>query len=284
MTKRPILIWGRHGILAQAIRRIWKQDGPVVFWGRTDLPATQGQQRLKICRLAPAAILNASGFTDLRKAEESPHLATEIHVQTPAFLAAMSRDLAIPFVTISSDYVFSGLGRNAWIETDPTEPVNAYGRSKLEGERVVLATNPKAKVIRTAGLFGPAPAGSKASFPERILRQVRAGRVPEVRSDLTTSLCYIDDLAADLWQILHGSSSGVFHIAHKGRATWLQIADQALKAAGISSRIKPTHTPDFPRPLCSALSTCRPEILYGQARRRSWQEALVEFMKRLSDA
>lgn len=281
---RPVLIWGRHGMLAQAIRRTWIQDGPIVFWGRADLPAIQAQRRSKIYRLAPAAIVNASGFTNLRRAEESPHMAVEIHVKTPAFLAAVSRDLAIPFVTVSSDYVFSGQGRRVWIETDPTEPVNAYGRSKLEGERTVLAINPKAKVVRTAGLFGPAPAGSKVSFPERILQQVRAGHVPEVRSDLTTSLCHVDDLAADLRQILYGSSRGVFHIVHQGGATWFQIAEQALRSAGLSPRIRPIQTPDFPRPLCSILATSRAESLPSQARRRSWQEALGEFMRGFRDA
>jgi len=276
---RPVLIWGRHGMLAQAIRRAWNQNGPVVFWGRSALPAIWQQQHSKIFGLTPAAILNTSGFTNLKRAEESPLLARNLHVETPRFLAAVSRDLNIPFVTVSSDYVFSGLGRKGWIETDPTEPVNAYGRSKLEGERVVLATNPKAKVVRTAGLFGPAPAGSKVSFPERILQQVRAGRVPEVRSDLTTSLCSVDDLAADLWRILHASSSGIFHIAHTGGATWFQIAEQALQAAGAACRIQPSQNPDFPRPMCSTLATCRPEALHGQARRRSWQEALEEFMR-----
>jgi len=271
-------------MLAQAIRRTWNQDKPVVFWGRAALPAVKKQQRSKIFKLAPAAIVNTSGFTNLKRAEESPLLARNLHVETPEFLAAVTRDLNIPFVTISSDYVFSGIGRNRWIETDPTEPVNAYGRSKLEGERLVLATNPKAKVVRTAGLFGPAPGGGKVSFPERILQQVRKGQVPEVRSDLTTSLCNVDDLAADLWWILHGSLSGVFHIAHTGGASWFQIAEQTLQAAGVASRIKPTQTPDFPRPLCSTLATCRPESLHGQARRRSWQEALEEFMRGFRNA
>ena len=276
---RPILVWGRHGLLAQAIRRTWIYDGPVLFWGRADLPPTRKQQLQKILRLAPSALVNASGFTNLRRAEDAPHTAWELHVQTPAFLAAASRDLGIPFVTMSSDYVFSGHGRSAWREADPTEPINAYGRSKLEGERAVMASNPNAKVIRTAGLFGPAPAGSKVSFPERILQQVRVGRLPKVRSDLTTSLCHVEDLAADLWGILMSPSAGVFHVAHEKGATWLQIAEHALRSAGVSAKIQPTQTPDFPRPTCSTLTTCRAEVLHGRARRKSWQEALGEFMR-----
>ena len=280
---RPFLVWGRHGLLAQAIQRTWARDRSVLFWGRADLPATREQQRRKICDFAPSAIVNASGYTNLKQTEAAPHLARELHVETPAFLAAISRNLAIPFVTVSSDYVFSGYGRSAWSEMDLTEPVNAYGRSKLEGERAVLASNPKTIIIRTAGLFGPAPAGSKVSFPERILQQVRAGRVPEVRSDLTTSICHVDDLAVDIQGILMSSSRGIFHVAHAGGATWLQIAEHALESAGISSRIQPNQTPDFPRPRCSTLTTHRPEVLHGQAIRRSWQEALGEFMRGLRD-
>ena len=280
---RTILVWGRQGLLAQAIRRIWAGDVKLFFWGRHDLPVGRKQQHRKICRLAPSAIVNASGFTNLRRAEMSPYMAQELNVETPAFLARISRELRIPFITTSSDYVFSGHGRIGWSETDATEPINAYGHGKLAGERAVLASNPNAKIIRTAGLFGPAPAGSKISFPERILEQVKFGRIPEVRSDLTTSICHVDDLAADLLEILRSSSVGIFHVAHSGGATWLQIASHALESAGTSSRIKPIQTPDFPRPKCSTLVTHRPEALYGRSRQRSWQEALGEFMRDFSN-
>lgn len=276
---QSILVWGRHGLLAQAIRRNWANDGKILFWGRRDLPVTREQQHQKICRLAPSAIVNASGFTNLRRAEVAPHLARELHVETPAFLAAVCRNLGIPFITASSDYVFSGHGRIAWTETDPTEPINAYGRSKLEGERAVLSANPNAKIIRTAGVFGPAPVGSKVSFPEKILQQVRFGHVPEVRSDLTTSICHVDDLATDMRKVLMSSSNGIFHIAHAGGATWLQIAEYALESAETYRRIKPIQTPDFPRPTCSTLATHRPEVLYGYSRGKTWQEALGGFMR-----
>jgi dTDP-4-dehydrorhamnose reductase len=279
----PILVWGRQGLLAQAIRRNWANDGKILFWGRHDLPATRNQQHRKICRLAPSAIVNASGFTNLIRTEATPHLARELHVETPAFLAAVSRDLAIPFITASSDYVFSGHGRTAWTENDRTEPINAYGRSKLEGERAVMAANPNAKIIRTAGLFGPAPIGSKVSFPERILQQVRFGRVPEVRSDLTTSICHVDDLAIDMRKVLNSSSIGFFHIAHAGGASWLQIANHALESAGVHSRVQPIQTPDFPRPECSTLATQRPEVLYGNSRGKTWQQAIGEFMRGFCD-
>jgi len=111
---QPVLVWGRHGMLAQAIRRTWPRDGKTLFLGRADLPAGRAQQYEKICRLAPSAILNASGFTNLKRAEECPHLARDLHVETPAFLAEITRSLGIPFATISSDYVFSGRGQSAW--------------------------------------------------------------------------------------------------------------------------------------------------------------------------
>jgi dTDP-4-dehydrorhamnose reductase len=279
-----ILVWGRQGLLAQAIRRTWNNDGTILFWGRRDLPETREQQHHKIYRLAPSAIVNASGFTNLRRAEDAPHLVRELHVETPAFLATICRNLGIPFVTTSSDYVFSGQGRIAWTETDPTEPINAYGRSKLEGERTILAFNPNAKIIRTAGLFGRAQAGSKISFPERILQQALLGLVPEVRSDLTTSICHVDDLATDMRKILSSSSKGIFHVAHAGGATWQQIACYALKCAGLSPHIKPIQTPDFPRPTCSTLATNRPEVLYCCSRRKTWQESLEEFMRGFCDA
>lgn len=281
---RPVLVWGRHGLLAQALRRNFIQEWPIIFWGKSDLPTVKSHQARKVFQTAPSAIINASGFTNLRRAEENPLEARFLHVETPLTLAMLSRDLGIPFITLSSDYVFSGTKKEEWNEFDPTEPVNAYGKTKLAGERAVLAAYPRAKIIRTAGLFGPAANRGKVSFPERILHQVRAGRTPEVRSDLITSICHVDDLAQDLWQILWGSPAGVFHVVNQGGATWLKIAEFALQAAGVSSTIKPTKTPDFSRPLNSTLTSLWPETRGGHAGRKSWQEALAGFMKNLSYA
>lgn len=259
-------------------------EWPILFWGKSDLPTAKTHQARKVYRAAPSAIINASGFTNLRQAEENPLEARLLHVETPLTLAILSRDLGIPFVSLSSDYVFSGKEKKDWNELDPTEPVNAYGKTKLEGERAVLAAYPRAKIIRSAGLFGPAGNGSKVSFPERILRHVRSGRIPEVRSDLVTSLCHVDDLAQDLWQILWGTQPGIFHINHRGGATWLQIAEFALQSAGVSSSLKPTEIPDIPRPLSSTLTSLWPQTRHGHAGRKSWQEALGGFMKNLNYA
>jgi dTDP-4-dehydrorhamnose reductase len=279
----PVLVWGRHGLLAQALRRNFIREWPILFWGKSDLPATNSQQVRKVCRTAPSAIINASGFTNLRRAEQNSPEATFLHVEIPRNLARLSRDLGVPFVTISSDYVFSGKEKRGWNELDPTEPVNVYGKTKLAGERAVLAAYPRAKIIRTAGLFGPASIGCKVSFPERIFHQVRSGSIPEVRSDLITSICHVDDLAQDLWAILWGSPAGIFHVAHQGGATWLQIAEFALQAAGLPSSLKPSENPDLPRPPLSILTSLWPETRGGHAGRKSWQEALREFMRTLRD-
>lgn len=281
---RPVLVWGRNGLLAQALRRNFIQEWPIRFWGKSDLPTTKAAWRKKVYFMAPSAIVNTSGFTNLRRAEENLLGATFLHVEIPLTLAIISRDLGVPFVTISSDYVFSGKEKKEWNESDPTVPVNAYGRTKLEGERAVLAAYPRAKIIRTAGLFGPAPNGSKISFPERILQQVRDGRIPEVRSDLATSICHVDDLAQDLWRILWGTTAGVFHVANQGGATWLEIAKFALQSAGTSSQVKAMDVPDFPRPVSSILTSLWPETRGGRAGRRSWQKALEGFMKGFSRA
>ena len=276
---RPVVVWGRHGLLAQSLRRTFWNDRPLLFWGRGELPASMAEQRQKVLLANPAAIVNASGFTNLRQAEQAPQLAWELNVEIPRFLASLARTLAVPFVTVSSDYVFSGNGKPSWNESDTPEPINAYGRSKLAGERAAIAVNPKTKIIRTAGLFGPALAGGKISFPERILQQARLDDFPQVRSDLSTSICHVDDLSRDLWQILWQGTNGIFHVAHEGGATWYQIAEYSLKAATLKTRILPSSKHDFPRPSYSVLETQKPETRNGHARRKTWQEALGIFLR-----
>jgi len=95
-------------------------EWPILFWGKSDLPTAKTHQARKVYRAAPSAIINASGFTNLRRAEENPLEARLLHVETPLTLAILSRDLGIPFVSLSSDYVFSGKEKKEWNELDPT--------------------------------------------------------------------------------------------------------------------------------------------------------------------
>ncbi|WP_273875889.1 SDR family oxidoreductase, partial [Serratia marcescens] len=103
--------------------------------------------------LVPDAIINAAAYTAVDKAESEPEKARAINAFGPGFLAAAAAKLDIPFIHISTDYVFDGTSSEPYCEETPCSPKSVYGQTKLEGERAALQANPKTVVIRTAWVF-----------------------------------------------------------------------------------------------------------------------------------
>src|SRR5262249_44116695 len=124
--------------------------------GRPDLDITDADRVIQVIKaLAPQAIINAAGHVDVDEAERHPERAFALNRDGAAHLAMAAGRAKIPFIHISSDYVFDGGKTTPYTEEDPAAPVSSYGQSKIEGERAVLATHPDAIVARTSWVFGP---------------------------------------------------------------------------------------------------------------------------------
>lgn len=237
--------------------------------------------RRAIARHGPDHVINAAAYTQVDRAESDLVTASRVNAEGPGILGAACAERGIPVVHLSTDYVFAGDGERPYREDDPTEPVNAYGRTKLAGEEALLASGAPALVIRTAWLFGVAG----KSFPRTMWERARDGLATRVVDDQWGRPTSTRDLAAATWELIANGATGIVHASNAGQpATWFGIAERVFERAGARGLLTPCTSADFPtparRPRYSVLDTGRLEGLIGHAM-RDWTEALDEFLDQL---
>ncbi|MFC7610584.1 dTDP-4-dehydrorhamnose reductase [Teichococcus aestuarii] len=147
-----VLVAGRTGQLALALARRLPQDGHAVT--ALEAPELDLTDAASIARAveqaAPEAIINAAAYTAVDRAEDEPELALAINATGAGLLAAAAAARGLPFLHVSTDYVFDGTKGAPYVETDPTAPASVYGRTKQAGEAAVMAANPRSAILRTA--------------------------------------------------------------------------------------------------------------------------------------
>jgi len=268
-----ILVTGATGQLGTAVRALVPN---ALTPGRDtlDLADPAGLPAV-IARLEPTAIINCAAYTAVDAAEDDEATATSINGAAVAVLAAAAATRRIPFVTFSTDYVFDGTNASPYLESSPTNPINAYGRSKLAGERAALAAYPAALVIRTSWVYS----GTHRNFVTAIV--ARAATKPvNVVADQTGCPTFAPDLAAAALQAMRLGGSGLLHLTNDGATTWFELARASCAAAGIDpERVQPIRTEDYPtraqRPRYSVLGSERHAAI-GVEPLRSWRDTLAE--------
>ena len=267
-----MLVTGASGQLGSAFRRAL---GVGLFPERVALDLSQ--PALLVAALAdmhPAAIVNCGAYTAVDRAEDEEELATGVNGVAVGVMASYAARRRIPFVTFSSDYVFAGDASIPYVESSPTGPVNAYGRSKLAGEVVALDEYPAALVVRTSWLLS-------ATHPNFVATVLRAAseRMLDVVDDQRGCPTMVDDLVPAVLAAIRSDVSGVLHLTNGGEATWFEIAQAALALAGKSrDRVRPCSTSEYPtrarRPAYSVLGSERRRDL-GIPELPHWRESLL---------
>ncbi len=184
-------------------------------------------QQLRIIR--PDAIIHCAAMTDVDACEERPGDAWDQNAGCTSTLARSARDLGARLVYISTDFVFDGI-RGGYLESDRADPVNVYGRTKLEGEWAVRRAAPDSLVIRTC-IFGWKPVGP-AGLPQRVLDALAEGRWASAHSDQFFSPILTDDLSAVLLELLPTGAAGTYHVAGPTRSSKLDFVRLLLRAVG----------------------------------------------------
>jgi dTDP-4-dehydrorhamnose reductase len=204
-------------------------------------------------------VINCAAYTAVDRAEEEEDLATSINSTAVAVLAEWAAGRSRPFLSFSTDYVFDGLADQPYVEASPTNPVNAYGRSKLPGE--TLAVSHGALVVRTSWVIS----GSHPNFVATILRKAREQDL-HVVDDQRGCPTVAADLARASYDALRSGVTGLLHLTNEGETTWYELARTSVGLAGLDpSRISSCATEDYPtparRPAYSVLASERLEDL-----------------------
>lgn len=279
------LIIGASGMLGRELVAACREAGveAAELPGRAALDVTDaGAVARALGALRPRVVFNAAGFTDVDAAEARPEAADRVNRAGAVNVARACAGTGALLVHFSTDYVFPGRGSRPWRVDDPPGPVNAYGRSKLAGERGVAAVGGEILLVRTAWLFAP----HGRNFVRSILEAARGRTEIDVVDDQTGSPTAALDAARAAIRLVERGARGVWHVANSGSCTRYELARAAVTLAGLAGRVRPCPTSRVPRPAArpeySVLDLGPTEALLGPL--RPWSEALAECVEALAPA
>jgi dTDP-4-dehydrorhamnose reductase len=193
---------------------------------------------------SPKLVIHCAAIAQPVVCEKNPELARKMNVDVTALLAELSVD--IPFIFFSSDLVFDGQAGN-YDESADVNPLDVYGKTKVEAERIVLA-NPKHTVLRTSLNFGKSPAGNRA-FNERIRQAVERGETNKLFTDEFRCPIPAVETARAVWELIALKRTGLYHLAGSERLSRWQMGQLfARHWAHLNPRIEPVSVKDFQGP------------------------------------
>lgn len=282
MTLPRILLTGAAGMLARAfIERLDAGDADYVALSRNDLDVTDAAAvRNAILDFNPGIVIQCAGYTRVDEAESQPARAFAVNADGAANVAAACREVGARFLYPSTDYVFDGSATSPYPPEAAASPLNAYGRSKMEGEKLAAAAG-GVLIIRTSWLYG---AGGR-NFVRTVADRVTTGQTMRVVADQHGAPTWTADFATAALQLLRSpAATGTFHFTNSGAATWYDLAVEVARELGAAGRVEPCGTADFPvaarRPRYSVLDCSSTEALIGKA--RPWRVALREALSKQS--
>ena len=270
------LIAGAAGMLGQDVADACVERGHDVYaLGRDQLDITDAEMcREVVDEVRPKAVINCAAFTDVDGAEADEDGAMLVNDTGAALLAGAAAKQGAKVIYVSSDYVFDGRRRRPYIESDVTEPISAYGRSKQAGETSTAAANPFHLIVRSSWLYGV----RGHNFVETMLRL--ANEQPEVIvvSDQVAAPTYTRHLAPVLAELAEGEEWGIHHAAASGRCSWFDFAQEIFDQTGSECRVMAGTTEMLgrpaPRPAFSVLASERE----GARALPDWREGLRAYL------
>ena len=251
-----ILVTGKNGQLGKSIHKLvasTKQTDDFVFVGREELDLSNGNNIVRYFEdNVFDIIINCAAYTAVDKAEEERDLANQINHLAVKQLAEISKNQQAKLIHISTDYVFDGESDKPYIETDETNPINVYGRTKLDGERALQEVMPtNAIIIRTSWVYSE----YGNNFVKTMLRLGEEGGALNVVSDQIGSPTYATDLANEILEIIQNKSfkesaqtTQIYHYSNEGEISWHEFAQEIFKLAEIDCKINPIKTEHYPTP------------------------------------
>jgi len=289
-TRVSVLITGGRGQLGRELQRAFLSEAEppeVLALDLPELDVTDADAVERAIRQAkPDLVIHAAALTDTSLCEEDAALAMRVNAQGSLHVAEACRRAGAAMVYVSTNEVFDGARGEPYGESDEPNPINAYGRSKLEGERFVQGTLPRHYIVRTSWLY----AEGGDNFPAKVLRLAQGHAELSMVTDEVATPTWARDLAPAIIRLaaLRASAQpayGIYHLTNAGWCSRYEWAAEVLRLAGRADvTLRPITSADYsggpPKPPFSALrneAAARLGITL-----RAWQEALGEYFGSLS--
>jgi dTDP-4-dehydrorhamnose reductase len=284
-----ILVTGSAGQLGAELCRFLGSDAAGVDIATLDL-TDRAAALTEVRRLAPQAVIHCAAYTAVDQAEIDVDRCRAVNATAVETLAMGCRELDIPLVQISTDYLFAGsagLGR-PWREDDPPVPKGVYAITKFDGERAAICWK-KHLIVRTCGLYAPPSNLAAKNFVKTMLRLARTKPKLRVVDDQWCTPSYVPHVARAIVFLLGAGQAaaapwGTYNVTNRGETTWCGFAREIVRLAGLDVPVEPISTAEFaapaPRPAYSVLDTAAYHRL-GGPRMPDWKEALAEYFEEL---
>ena len=279
-----VLVFGKTGQVARELQR---------FEGVSALPRAQADlSDPQACAALVAAceadvIINAAAYTNVDGAETEPELAYTVNAKAPAAMAQAAAKRDLPFLHISTDYVFDGTGTADWQEHDATGPLGVYGASKLEGEQGVRAAHGPHVILRTSWVVS----AHGKNFVKTMLRLGAERQTLNVVADQIGAPTPARDIAAALMEMAaqlcaDPSKRGTYHFAGQPQTSWAGFAREIFYQAGLTCAVNDIATRDFPTPATRPLNSrleCMKIARVFVLQSPDWRQSLAEILKELKE-
>ncbi|SMD13412.1 dTDP-4-dehydrorhamnose reductase [Sporomusa malonica] len=275
-----IIVTGGYGQLGRAFVALADSfAGQMFFFSSCDLNVTIPYQVNRLFnQIRPDVVIHTGAYTAVDAAETAQDEAFRVNVAGTRNIAAACLNHDSKMVYLSSDYVFDGKQNLPYTEFDQPNPINVYGRSKLEGELIAARICPRLFIIRTSWLYGEG-----RNFVRTILKLAQERKELTVVNDQIGTPTYTADLAQGIMSIIETGEFGTYHMSNNGYCTWYDFAKEILRLAGLSTGVQPITTSEFAatalRPRYSVLRNYMLELSGGDYF-RCWQDALADYINR----
>lgn len=281
-----VLLLGQHGQVSQELQRALHGAAELTVLGREQLDLAQPERiRQQVQHLRPELIINAAAHTAVDQADSEPELAFAINATAPGILAEVAAELSVPLIHYSTDYVFDGSYAEPYRESDATNPLSVYGRSKLAGEQAIQAVGGTHLILRTSWVYSQHGKNFLLTM-QRLLQERERLSVVDDQIGAPTWAGTIAQVTAQLitqWRSGHPGPWGVYHLTAQGETSWFGFASAI--AAHLHSQGKtvatlhPIPSSAYPtpaqRPLNSRLDCSRLQQDW-QVQLPTWQAALEQ--------
>jgi len=289
MAIKKILVTGANGQLGWELSQmaVSYPQYEMIFTDRSIIDLSKPETLTSIINeMAPDAIINTAAYTAVDKAETEKELAFAVNAKSVEQLAVIANERKIPFITFSTDYVFTGNATAPYTTETALAPLNFYGSTKADGERMATAANPNTIIIRTSWVFSV----HGNNFVKSMIRFMKERDVLNIVSDQKGRPTYAKDLADATMQMILAIDAGkeikgIYHYANQGETTWFEYCKKIQSIVGLTCQVNSILTVDFPtpakRPGYSVLATDKIEKELALSIPH-WETSLVECINKLS--
>lgn len=291
-TEQTLLLFGPTGQIGFHLQTSLSNLGSVVTCGRTDIDLNDSEAlRRRVREMEPDVVINAAAYTAVDDAEEEQEEARAVNAVAPGVLAEVTEEVGGWFVHYSTDYVFDGSKTTPYVETDPTNPVNVYGRTKRAGEKAVQEVDGRHLLLRTSWVYS----NRRSNFLRSMLRLADEHDRLTVVDDQTgtpTWAGWIAEATATILQRLQEAESpedvrGLYHLAAAGQTSWYSFARSIFAQFGRDDVVvEPIPSAEYEtvaaRPAYTVLDSTKARQTFG-LRIPTWSEQLDAFRRQLDD-